>query len=457
MQPGRNDPCPCGSGLKYKKCCGQQADASSTANHVRVDTIKNAALKLDERLFRYATLRLGEDWLSDAIAGYVGETEAAMHEAEEQFVVPWAMHHWRNPRLRASLAEYFHETEGDRLPSDLRRMLDAQLHSWLGIWDVTQIDEGRGFRAVDHLTKQERFVYERRGTESLTVRDSILAWVVDCDGITIIGGMHPFGLGPRDVDPIVHDIRRLCRVRTRPASLDVLARPMIQSEMIGQWRTEVEYLSNRPLPRLANTDGDPFSPTSDYFDIVTEDMSALLASISEMPGVAESQPRNNRRAFVVTKKGNPRMKELDNTMIATIMFHDKRLCIETNSTTRADNMRKLVVRHLRGLVRYRIREEMGSSEMLLEGAMAPRSEPKVIDDPEATRLMRDFRQRHMIGWLDESIPMLGGLTPREAIMTKRGMKEVDLLLRDFEHHEAKLPVDERIDIKLLRIALGLEL
>src|SRR5918999_1847619 len=22
MQAGRNDPCPCGSGLKYKKCCG---------------------------------------------------------------------------------------------------------------------------------------------------------------------------------------------------------------------------------------------------------------------------------------------------------------------------------------------------------------------------------------------------------------------------------------------------
>ena len=23
QEVGRNDPCPCGSGLKYKKCCGQ--------------------------------------------------------------------------------------------------------------------------------------------------------------------------------------------------------------------------------------------------------------------------------------------------------------------------------------------------------------------------------------------------------------------------------------------------
>ena len=25
-EPGRNDPCPCGSGKKYKKCCGRTAD-----------------------------------------------------------------------------------------------------------------------------------------------------------------------------------------------------------------------------------------------------------------------------------------------------------------------------------------------------------------------------------------------------------------------------------------------
>jgi uncharacterized protein YecA (UPF0149 family) len=24
-QPGRNDPCPCGSGKKYKKCCGKES------------------------------------------------------------------------------------------------------------------------------------------------------------------------------------------------------------------------------------------------------------------------------------------------------------------------------------------------------------------------------------------------------------------------------------------------
>jgi hypothetical protein len=34
MNPGRNDPCPCGSGKKYKKCClpkGEEAKRATQA------------------------------------------------------------------------------------------------------------------------------------------------------------------------------------------------------------------------------------------------------------------------------------------------------------------------------------------------------------------------------------------------------------------------------------------
>ncbi len=31
MKIGRNDPCPCGSGLKHKKCCAAKDDADRTA------------------------------------------------------------------------------------------------------------------------------------------------------------------------------------------------------------------------------------------------------------------------------------------------------------------------------------------------------------------------------------------------------------------------------------------
>ena len=31
MKTGRNDPCPCGSGLKYKKCCASKDEAARAA------------------------------------------------------------------------------------------------------------------------------------------------------------------------------------------------------------------------------------------------------------------------------------------------------------------------------------------------------------------------------------------------------------------------------------------
>ncbi|MDD3883755.1 MAG: SEC-C metal-binding domain-containing protein [Gallionella sp.] len=31
MKPGRNDPCPCGSGKKYKHCCSNLSQASTSA------------------------------------------------------------------------------------------------------------------------------------------------------------------------------------------------------------------------------------------------------------------------------------------------------------------------------------------------------------------------------------------------------------------------------------------
>src|SRR5262245_6728945 len=47
--PGRNDPCSCGSGLKYKKCClGKEASASP---EVFTEAERKSAL---DRLFRFS-------------------------------------------------------------------------------------------------------------------------------------------------------------------------------------------------------------------------------------------------------------------------------------------------------------------------------------------------------------------------------------------------------------------
>ena len=36
MEVGRNDPCPCGSGKKYKKCCGAKLHSGNDSNEQKV-------------------------------------------------------------------------------------------------------------------------------------------------------------------------------------------------------------------------------------------------------------------------------------------------------------------------------------------------------------------------------------------------------------------------------------
>jgi hypothetical protein len=75
--------------------------------------------------------------------------------------------------------------------------------------------------------------------------------------------------------------------------------------------------------------------------------------------------------------------------------------------------------------------------------------------PEALDAVREFRQRHMRSWLDDKIPALGGLTPREAARIPKARHALELLIKDIERAEARLPAPERIDVLHLRTELGM--
>ena len=87
----------------------------------------------------------------------------------------------------------------------------------------------------------------------------------------------------------------------------------------------------------------------------------------------------------------------------------------------------------------------------------PRDEPHgPIPPSEAGRLVREFKESHYAGWVDLPIPALGGETPREAVRTKEGKRQVDLLLKELENSESRLPEEERFDFTGLRKRLGLD-
>lgn len=108
-----------------------------------------------------------------------------------------------------------------------------------------------------------------------------------------------------------------------------------------------------------------------------------------------------------------------------------------------------------GLLRHRGREHEDPLSRLRD-APAGTAAPAEAPPPELIELVRAEKARHYATWPATSLPALGGKTPREAVRSAAGREQVDLLLRECEHHESREPEDVRFDFGALRRELGLE-
>jgi hypothetical protein len=457
MNVGRNDPCPCGSGKKFKKCCGLQraGSAAATPESRRADAAKANDQELTDRLMHFARQRGGPLWLQGAAGEFTGHAHGDIGPAELQIAIPWMLFHRSAEGDAASMANRFLVDQGSRLAPSLRALLEAQLRSWMSVWEVREVQRGTGELMVDLLTGEERFIHDVASSHGLSVRDALLARVVDIDGISFFGGIHLRALGPRETEEIVRLIKRACRVRTKHVKVERLRDNELELEMVDLWSTTVERLDNRPPPTLNNTDGDPLELTTDHFDFTPRQRDEVVRLVTTLPFASEPDDEEDGALVVVLCRPDPPpAPSSSSTVIGRVIVKAGRLSLETNSTKRADALRLVIEAHVGPLVRHRLREGTNMRALFEEARRKPPKER--ADAPEEFRtIARELKERHMQGWVDESIPALGGLTPREAAASPKGRKALELLLREFEHHEGRLPEDERFDMKRLRATLGM--
>ena len=116
-------------------------------------------------------------------------------------------------------------------------------------------------------------------------------------------------------------------------------------------------------------------------------------------------------------------------VIASLRLAGDELTGDVNSDERAAELLALVAEALPGA------ELLGDDRRSMEEAMAdfnPDEAPARPDlDPAMRQVLADFVGEHERRWLDESIPALGGRTPREAALDPVGREELEHLLVSF--------------------------
>ena len=366
---GRNDPCPCGSGKKYKKCCLRK-DQEPSPND-RATAIHGMDRKLTAQLVDLVADEFSPQWIIDS----ENRLEAPSGIEGVDFLPwfsQWLLHDDEVDGER--VVDLFLAARGHSVTPREREWLEAQSRAWPDMWDVLEARKDEGLRVRSLETGEERFVHERAATASVTNRQVLLARLVDFDGLKVFAGIWPQTLDQRTARAVLQFVHERLAQNTAegepPAPWLAGACPEAVRAWLLQtaWRDAVEAKLAAGPPELRTADGSPFLLTRERFTFPAERRDEITAAV-----------------------------------------------------------------HGESVADTNVEAEQAS--------------------PEADAMVAEMKAKHYQRWLDEEIPALEGLTPREAARDQHMRSELELMLIELEAIEARAPEGQRFDVSRLREAL----
>lgn len=483
-EPGRNDPCPCGSGRKYKKCCLVRQDAEGAARA----EVRAMEGRLVGRIQAFALERWGEALFDEAWAEFFGWESvpdspdddphlesiflpwlvstfvaARDEEDDEEVTIDW-------PSVPLALA-YLAEHEAELSVPELRFLLTMATTPF-SFHVVTGVTAGRALDVRDIFTGAERRVLEREGSRQLQIGDVVYARAVTFGDVSLLAGCAPLVIPPHWHTQII-DFRQRTLRRQRVSPQVMLAADF---EVRMFYLDVAHAIMNPTAPVVTNTDGDVIRPTIMEFTLTAPPQLAAerlrpLTLVDRLDAALDEVERDSdgrlvRAVLTWKKRGNRKHRHWDNTVLGVVRIEPGRLVAETNSEARARRLRVEVEKRL-GLAVDFSKQETGSVEEWLETGgrpttIAPPREPMSsgrafeTSSPALDGLMREEMERTWASWLDERVPALGNRTPRQAAKTAVGRERLEALFMDFAARNTRQPAHMRVDIARLREALGLQ-
>jgi hypothetical protein len=479
--PGRNEPCPCGSGRKYKHCC---------LNAQEQREFLWRQLRAAEGRFVPELLKLSLDECGPALLGraldefflWDGVPDDYEHTEEfHSFFVPWFVYTFvddpDDPNRVAnapheSLASLWLRLHSQKLSAIERAFLEAAATRPLSFYVVTNVVPGQEIGLRDVLTGAEVVVRER--SASAIVRSGALLFtrVLTVEGLSIMSGCAPLVIPPNWHLPILDFRDRFARGKGRLLTQDRLLD--LDIELRELYFYIDDQVRNPPLPELRNTDGDRLVPTtltyrlhcspSAAFDRLKSLARAATNDAAHLLSDAELDERGNLRSvtFPWSKKSNRLHREWDNTTLGTLIIDGDRLEVQVNSTRRATRLQREIVKRL-GADAVLLSRTSEPIEKLLD-ERPPSSGERLTDfennrlqqQPVVQEFLRQQNERHWESWLDSRVPALDNRTPRQAARTPEGRERLDALLADFAWMGDRGSNSMAPDIARLRAKLGLD-
>ncbi len=402
-ETGRNKPCPCGSGRKYKLCHGR------TALHPMPDRAAWLVVKVvgylqrghnRERLLHWAGLMSGEDRSSRETV------TLAMHDATT----------WDFALFDGGILEDFLALYRPLLPPDEAQLAESWLATDRRLLEVTEVTPMR-LTCRDLVTGESLELRGRTLSRSVQSMDLLFGRPLDYgDGLLKFWN-----------DPV--DIPRWLRPR-----LLGLLRSGAGPEVIAAF-----FAPASRTPVLQTTEGEELVMCTARYEVPDLD-AAWLALSGELDGDGEVLHH------VVDVPGSQPLVR------GTVRRASDRIVVETMALERLRKLQAVVLEIVPGA---RLVDESTRSAADAFAETGPDMPPQGAAPQLAAEDIAALVRQHEDRWLSERIPALGGLTPREAAANPATREELIALLDDFEWQDRQTPNAFSMDVHRIRSELGL--
>lgn len=445
MKAGRNDPCPCGSGKKYKRCC-------LIETYVDIGREDSTRARLVQDLLRFLEKNY-KSRVKDAYFLFWDDFNPNEHleghslEIAHQNFMEWVVFDFIIDEDNDKTLIDLYMENNKKLLLDEHKVLTMMKNSVISLYEVQEVFPEKGLLLKDLLLGGEYDVREKAATRGLKKWDIYAARLQHVDGEYIMSGSaYPYNL--RNKERMLEDIHAELedyQIDYPDSTMDEFLKK--NSEIFNFYWYDV---IQNPIPlKLHTTSGEPMLMSKAIFEIRDKE-----AVIKGLPGIKGFE--QGKDDYIWFDKRN---KEGSATVLGRVEVKGNKLILESNSRKRLERGKKLILKALSDVVIHKadtFQDPMEAMKSLK--ASSPEKPVNELPMELQQQLYSQFMQKHSEKWLKDKIPALGGKTPFQAVKTEEGRKKVIELLKLFENGEERNKKEGRpyYDLSWMWERLGLE-
>ena len=415
---GRNEPCPCGSGVKFKKCCLNESVQATSYLPAERDSALAKLMRFCAReefieTHQIALVLFWGDWLGEEPDGRL---EKVMDSDQSEL----AYHSWFAFDFdigdEKSMLDLFLQREGAKISPRERQYLEGMRESQLRVYEVVEVKADEGFRVRDLWDDRRLWVRERLGTRQIVKWDLVAGRIGTAgDGVKIFEAL-PYVFSAALKDEFVVGLRKAHRRFTCefPGASIVRFFRFMAPVLHKMWLDQVALL---PFPKILTAEGDPVIFAKVIFEILDRER-------------VESTLRD-RADIIDHGDGSYGWVKATGELDGAIVLEERRLVFETMSKRRAERGRDFWQELLQEAVDFKAIIYEDVSQAIKRAPVRENKAPEVPLEVQA-EVSGHYYEEHYRKWLDEPVPALDHRTPRDAARQESVRPKLIALLKDFE-------------------------